>query len=113
MLDQGFAEGLAIEVENGILQVSGPRETVQKYAGFLKAHKAQILTYLGTDPSYPESALEEYDRLIHAHCDNQKHSPEHRARLLAARRSMAAAKLLDDLEAFRQIVIQTISAWES
>jgi|GEM_PF-4507226 len=113
MLDQGFAEELVVEVESGFLQVSGPRETVQKYAGFLKEHKAEILEYLGPDPSYPESALEEYDRLIHEHCDNQKHSPAHRARLLAARRSMAPANLLEDLEAFRQIVNQRISAGKS
>ncbi len=104
MLEQGFAEGLVVEIENGNLQVSGSRETVQKYAGFLKEHKAEILEYLNPVAPYSESLMEEYDRLIHEHCDNRKHSPEHRARLLSARRSMAPATLLEDLEAFRQIV---------
>lgn len=104
MLDLGFAEGLVIEVENGNLLVSGPSGTVHKHAGFLKDHKSEILEYLGPGPSYPGSALEEYDRLIHQHCDNMHHSPEHRARLLAARRCMMPAILLEDLKDFRKII---------
>lgn len=112
MLDLGFAEGLVIEVENGNLLVSGPRETVRKHAGFLKEHKAEILECLGPGPSYPESALEEYDRLIHQHCDNMHHSPEHRARLLAARRCMIPAILLKDLEEFSKIANLQVPAQE-
>ncbi len=108
MLDEMFRAGIEIEVEGDRLDVEGPDDALDRFLPTIKAHKAEILAFLGPDSADDIlAALEEYDRLINRLCDLRGDPREHRERLLQARQSMAPADLPGDLEAFRQIVKQS------
>ena len=107
-LDEVTRAGIRIEVQGDKLDVEGPDAALERFIPAIKAHKAEILKYLGPDPvDGILEALAEYDALIHRLCDCRGDSREHRERLLKARRLMAPADLPGDLEAFRQIVNQS------
>ena len=104
-LNQAFRDGLAMEIEDGKLAVTGPKPIIQKYANFIREHKAAILDYLTPDPlDSLIDAIREADELIHRLCDLKGRSPQHREAMLKARREMAPAKLQDEIEILRNMV---------